>query len=149
MAKGFMYMVAIIDVYSRYIVNWSVSNNMDADWVCECMEQAFEENGRPEIVNTDQGSQFTSPRFTKLILNDKSSRLSMDGKGRATDNAHIERFWRSLKYEKIYLNPPKDGVDLYIKIRDYVDHYNQIRRHSMIDKNRPQDLYKKRLKAVA
>ena len=126
MAKGFMYMVAIIDVYSRYIVHWSVSNNMDAEWVCECMEQAFEEHGRPEIINTDQGSQFTSPKFTTLVLEDKSTKLSMDGKGRATDNAYIERFWRSLKYEKVYLNPADDGMELFIHIRDYVQYYNAV-----------------------
>lgn len=149
MAKGFMYLVAIIDVYSRYVVNWSVSNNMDTDWVCECMEQAFEQHGRPVIVNTDQGSQFTSPKFTQLILKDNITRLSMDGKGRATVNAYIERFWRSLKYEKIYLNPSEDGIDLYIKIREYISYYNQVRRHSMIDEKRPSDLYFSQLKAVA
>lgn len=150
MAKGFMYMVAIIDVYSRYIVNWSLSNNMDADWVWECMKEAFKHYGRPEIVNTDQGSQFTSPKFTQLVLKDKLTKLSMDGKGRATDNAYIERFWRSLKYEKIYLNPSDDGLDLYQKIRDYVTYYNERRRHSNIDDQRPADLYQERqLKAVA
>ena len=145
-----MYMVAIIDVYSRYIVNWSVSNNMDTDWVCQCMEEAFELHGRPDIVNTDQGSQFTSQKFVSLILKDKQTRLSMDGKARATDNAFIERFWRSLKYEKIYLNPPKDGLDLYEKSRDYIEYYNHTRRHSPIDDYRPYDLYQcKQLKAVA
>jgi len=149
MEKGFMYLVAIIDVFSRYVVNWSVSNNMDAEWVCQCMEQAFEEHGRPEIVNTDQGSQFTSPKFTSLILKDKVTKLSMDGKGRATDNAYIERFWRSLKYEKIYLNPPTDGLDLYTNVRDYIEYYNCKRRHSRIGKRRPKDLYMNQLKAVA
>lgn len=149
MAKGFMYMVAIIDVYSRYIVNWSVSNNMDADWVCECMKEAFIHYGRPEIVNTDQGSQFTSPKFTQLVLKDKLTKLSMDGKGRATDNAYIERFWRSLKYEKVYLNPSKDGMDLYQNIRDYTDYYNERRRHSSIEDKRPKELFLKPLKAVA
>ena len=149
MEKGFMYLVAIIDVYSRYIVNWSVSNNMDADWVSECMEQAFKEHGRPEIVNTDQGSQFTSPKFTQLVLADKQTRLSMDGKGRATDKAFIERFWRTIKYEKIYLNPASNGIELYTNIRDYVQYYNNNRRHSMINKQRPKDLYISQLKAVA
>jgi len=149
MEKGFMYMVAVIDVYSRYIVNWSVSNNMDAQWVCDCMEEAFKEHGRPEIVNTDQGSQFTSPKFTSLILSDGLTRLSMDGKGRATDNAFIERFWRTLKYEKIYLNPPNDGMDLYLKVREYLEYYNNTRRHSMIDDQRPKDLYQQQLKAAA
>lgn len=149
MAKGFMYMVAIIDVYSRYIVNWSISNNMDTEWVCECMNEAFKKHGRPEIINTDQGSQFTSPKFTKLVLKDNITKLSMDGKGRATDNAYIERFWRSLKYEKIYLNPPNEGMDLYTKVREYIAYYNHTRRHSRIAKRRPKDLYKNQLKAVA
>jgi len=150
MEKGFMYMVAIIDVYTRYIVNWSVANNMDTEWVCSCMEQAFEVHGRPEVVNTDQGSQFTSDKFTTLILKDGQTRLSMDGKGRATDNAYIERYWRSLKYEKLYLNPATDGLDLYTHIRDYVDYYNHRRRHSGIENNRPIDLFRtKQMKAVA
>lgn len=150
MEKGFMYMVAIIDVYSRYIVNWSVSNNMDKEWVCSCMEEAFRIHGRPEIVNTDQGSQFTSEKFTSLILEDERTKLSMDGRGRATDNAYIERFWRSLKYEKVYLNPSEDGLDLYHKVSDYVEYYNGQRRHSKIEDQRPADLYQSvQLKAVA
>lgn len=150
MEKGFMYMVAIIDVYSRYIVNWSVSNNMDKEWVCSCMEEAFRIHGRPEIVNTDQGSQFTSEKFTSLILKDERTKLSMDGRGRATDNAYIERFWRSLKYEKVYLNPSEDGLDLYHKVSDYVEYYNGQRRHSKIEDQRPADLYQSvQLKAVA
>jgi len=150
MEKGFMYLVAIIDVHSRYIVNWSISNSMDTQWVCQCMEEAFKAHGRPEIVNADQGSQFTSEQFALLILKDEQTRLSMDGKGRATDNAYIERFWRSIKYEKIYLNPPKDGLDLYQKVRDYIRYYNDKRRHSMIADHRPADLFvSMQLKAVA
>ena len=113
------------------------------------MREAFQINGRPEIVNTDQGSQFTSADFVALILDGEQTKLSMDGKGRATDNAYIERFWRSIKYEKIYLNPPNDGLDLFIKTRDYIDYYNTERRHSMIDDKRPSDLYLQQLKAVA
>lgn len=149
MKKGFMYLVAIIDVQSRYIVNWSLSNNMDAEWVCECMAKAFELHGKPEIVNTDQGSQFTSPMFTKLILSNGQTRLSMDGKGRATDNAYIERFWRTIKYEKIYLNPANDGMELYSNIDDYIKYYNEKRRHSSISDKRPKDIYRFKLKAVA
>jgi putative transposase len=149
MEKGFMYLVAIIDVYSRYIVNWSVSNGMDTEWVCQCMQEAFDIHGRPEIVNTDQGSQFTAELFTSLILENKTSKLSMDGKGRATDNAFIERFWRSAKYEKIYLNPPSDGLDLFIKIRDYIEYYNTKRRHSSINNERPVDRYTMQLNVAA
>ena len=149
MEKGFMYLTAIIDVHSRFIVNWSISNSMDKEWVCECMEEAFEQHGRPEIVNTDQGSQYTSEEFTSLILKSKETRLSMDGKGRATDNAFIERFWRSIKYEKIYLNPPNDVLDLYNKVEEYVEYYNRSRRHSSIEDRRPIDLYHTQLKAAA
>jgi len=150
MRHGFMYLVAVIDVYSRYIVYWSLSNNMDKQFVIDCMAEAFSLQGRPEIVNTDQGSQFTSQEFVSLILEGNQTRLSMDGKGRATDNAYIERFWRSIKYEKIYLNPPNDGLDLFIKVRDYINYYNSSqRRHSNINDQRPSDLYFEQLKAVA
>jgi len=149
MEKGFMYLTAIIDVHSRFIVNWSISNSMDKEWICECMQEAFDLYGRPQIVNTDQGSQYTSEEFTSLILKDKKTKLSMDGKGRATDNAYIERFWRSIKYEKIYLNPPNDGLDLYNKVEEYVEYYNKKRRHSSLNDHRPYDLYSKQLKAAA
>jgi len=149
MEKGFMYMTAVIDVYTRYVVNWSLSNSMEKEWVCECLAEAFGKHGRPEIVNTDQGSQYTSEEFTALILEGNLTKLSMDGKGRATDNAFIERLWRSVKYEKIYLNPPTDGLDLYEKLKDYIDYYNDERRHSSIDDNRPRDLYLQQLKAAA
>lgn len=149
MERGFMYLTAIIDVHSRYIVNWSISNSMDKEWVCECMEEAFSKHGRPDIVNTDQGSQYTSEEFTSLILKDNQTKLSMDGKGRATDNAFIERFWRSIKYEKIYLNPPSDGLDLYQKVEDYIKYYNNSRRHSSLKDKRPNDLYCEQLKAAA
>lgn len=149
MKKGFMYMTAIIDVYTRYVVNWSVSNSMEKEWVCECLQEAFDKHGRPLIVNTDQGSQYTSEEFTSLVLEGNLTKLSMDGKGRATDNAFIERLWRSVKYEKIYLNPPADGLDLYEKLKDYIEYYNNKRRHSSIDDKRPTDLYLKQLKAAA
>lgn len=141
MRKGFMYLVAIIDLHSRYIINWSVSNSMDAEWCRDVLEEAIEAHGKPEIINTDQGSQFTSDIFTRAV-GDKQIRLSMDGKGRAIDNAFIERFWRNIKYEKIYLNPPDDGLDLYQLCHDYIQYYNHERRHTNIDNNRPVELYK-------
>jgi putative transposase len=147
MAKGFMYMVAIIDLYSRYVVNWSVSNSMDAEWCKQTLEEAITQHGCPEIVNTDQGSQFTSEVFTQAVLG-KEIRLSMDGKGRAIDNAFIERFWRSIKYEKIYLNPPKDGAELYVLCAEYLNYYNDRRRHSSIENRMPVELYMKELKAA-
>ena len=140
MKKGFMYLVAIIDLYSRFVVNWSVSNSMDAEWCQQTLEEAIEMHGRPEIINTDQGAQFTSDVFTQYVLN-QQIRLSMDGKGRATDNAFIERLWRSIKYEKIYLNPPNDGTDLYLLLAEYFCYYNSQRRHTGIDNQIPQELY--------
>ena len=113
---------------------------MDAEWCQQVLEEAIEQHGKPEIINTDQGSQFTSEVFSEYVLN-QDIRLSMDGKGRATDNAFIERLWRSVKYEKVYLNPPKDGTDLYQKVVDYMDYYNHERRHEGINDEIPSSLY--------
>ncbi len=138
--KGYMYLVAIIDLYSRYVVNWSVSNTMDAEWCKQTLEEAIQMHGKPEILNTDQGSQFTSEVFSNFVLNE-GIRLSMDGKGRATDNAFIERLWRSVKYEKLYLNPPKDGIDLYLHLAEYFNYYNTERRHTRIENKIPATQY--------
>jgi putative transposase len=140
MKKGYMYLVAIIDLYSRYVVNWSVSNTMDAEWCKQTLEEAIQMHGKPEIVNTDQGSQFTSDIFSQYVLK-QGVRLSMDGKGRAIDNAFIERLWRSVKYEKLYLNPPKDGIDLYLLLTEYFNYYNIERRHTGIEDMKPEQLY--------
>ena len=132
MRKGFMYLIAIIDLHSRYVLNWSVSNTMDAQWCKETLEEAIALHGTPEIINTDQGSQFTSEVFTKCVLSNKIQ-LSMDGKGRAIDNVFIERLWRSVKYESIYLNPPESGIDLYQQLKTYFSYYNTQRRHQGIE----------------
>jgi len=129
MFRGFMYMFAIIDVYSRRIVGWSTSNTMSMEWCREVLLDTIRTEGKPEIVNTDQGSQFTSPDFVKCLL-DNEIKVSMDGKGRALDNVYIERFWRSLKHEYIYLNPPNGGVDLYKGVKAYVKFYNGERKHT-------------------
>lgn len=142
MEKGFMYLTAIIDLHSRYVLNWSISNSMDAAWVTDLMRQTIDENGTPEIINTDQGSQYTSEEFTSLILDEHDNiKLSMDGRGRATDNAFIETLWKSIKYEKIYLSPPKDGIDLYQKVGDYFEYYNGEREHSSIQDQVPLKVY--------
>lgn len=143
MKKGYMYLVAIIDLYSRYLVNWSVSNSMDAEWCQQIFQEAISEHGKPEIINTHQGSQFTSKIFASHVIS-QGIRLSMDGKGRAIDNAFVERLWRSVKYEKIYLNPPKDGTDLYLKVAEYMQYYNHERRHEGIGDEIPSSLYVKR-----
>ena len=142
MKKGFMYLSAIIDLYSRYILNWSVSNSMEASWCKELVQEAIQQHGKPEILNTDQGSQYTSEEFTECVLGN-NIKLSMDGKGRAIDNVFIERFWRDIKYEKIYLNPPTDGTDLYLKVAEYMNYYNFERRHGGIADLRPNDIYNK------
>lgn len=99
MAKGFMYLVAIIDVHSRFVVGWDISNNMDADWVLGTLEEALARHGKPAIVNSDQGNQFTCKKWVER-LQKHNIRISMDGKGRAIDNVYIERLWRTVKYER-------------------------------------------------
>ena len=136
MRKGFMYLVAIIDLHSRYVLNWSVSNTMDAQWCTETLQEAIDTHGKPTIINTDQGSQFTSDVFTSTVLSN-DIKLSMDGKGRAIDNVFIERLWRSVKYESVYLNPPDSGVDLYKQLNQYFGYYNNQRRHQGIDNQIP------------
>lgn len=140
MEKGFMYLCAIIDLHSRYVVNWSVSNSMEAEWCKQVYEEAIAMHGKPEILNTDQGSQFTSDVFVKAVLG-SDVKLSMDGKGRATDNAFIERLWRSVKYEKLYPNPAVDGMELYGQLEEYFDYYNHERRHQTIHNEIPGERY--------
>ncbi|WP_198146882.1 DDE-type integrase/transposase/recombinase [Maribacter thermophilus] len=134
--------MAIIDLHSRFVVHWSVSNSMDAQWCAKTLEEAVVQHGKPEIINTDQGSQFTSDEFSSTVLG-KEIKLSMDGKGRATDIAFIERLWGSVKYEEIYLNPPNDGLDLFLPLAEYFEYYNNERRHGPIDYERPMDMFKK------
>ena len=141
MTKGFMYMAAIIDVYSRYIVGWSLSNSMDAAWCRDVFKEAEKTHGCPEIINTDQGSQFTSTEFTEYVSTLNETKLSMDGKGRATDNAYIERFWRSLKYEYIYLNPSGDPFETYNGIKDYLKMYNEKLRNRQIENKTPKEVF--------
>jgi putative transposase len=148
MEKGFMYLTAIIDLYSRCVLNWSVSNSMDADWCAEVLQESIDMHGKPEIVNTDQGSQYTSEIFVTTVLSN-DIKLSMDGKGRAIDNVFIERLWRSVKYESVYLNPPKSGVDLYHQMHDYFTFYNTQRRHQGIDNQIPEKRYQKQIKIAA
>lgn len=148
MEKGFMYLTAIIDLYSRCVLNWSVSNSMDADWCAEVLQEAIDMHGTPEIVNTDQGSQYTSEIFVTTVLSN-DIKLSMDGKGRAIDNVFIERLWRSVKYESVYLNPPKNGVNLYHQMQDYFTFYNTERRHQGIDNQIPEKRYQKPIKIAA
>jgi len=148
MRKGFMYLIAIIDIHSRYVLNWSVSNTMDAQWCKEALEEAIALHGTPEIINTDQGSQFTSDIFANYVL-ENDIKLSMDGKRRAIDNIFIERLWRSVKYESIYINPPNSGIDLYHQLKRYFYFYNNERRHQGIDNQIPVNRYLVKTKNVA
>lgn len=140
MFRGFMYMAAIIDVYSRKILGWSISNSMTTKWVTELLNDTVHKYGAPEIHNSDQGSQYTSEEYIQA-LKEHNIQISMDGKGRALDNVYIERFWRSIKQEKIYLNPPNGGLDLHQMVKEYVYFYNQERRHQEIGKIPPNQLY--------
>ena len=143
MRKGFMYLCAIIDVHTRYVVNWSLSNTMTAEWCTTVVSEAIEQHGKPEIMNTDQGSQFTSDVFTGL-LKEKEIQISMDGKGRAIDNIFIERLWRTVKYEHIYLKVAEDGVNLYEGLNEYFCFYNSERLHQSLGYKTPEVLYSNR-----
>jgi len=134
MAKGFMYMTAFIDVYSRKIVGWGISNSMSKQWCLDVLNDAIAKHGKPEIINSDQGSQYTSFAWTNF-LEKEGIRISMDGKGRATDNIWIERFWKSLKYNYIYLNPCDNGLELFDGVQNHIAYYNQ-KKHQTIKKTR-------------
>ena len=120
---GFLYLVAIMDWASRRVLGWRLSNTMDTEFCLESLTEALGQHGTPEIFNTDQGSQFTSTTFT-AALEDAGIRCSMDGRGRCLDNAFIERLWRSLKYEAVYLHELADGFAAQRVIADWIDYYN-------------------------
>lgn len=123
MKQGFMYLTAIIDVYSRKILGWSISNSLGAQWCLQLLQNTIQTHGKPEIINSDQGSQYTCYGWTHFNV-DAGIKISMDGKGRALDNVWIERFWKSLKYDYVYLHPAEDGFDLYEGIQKHIEHYN-------------------------
>lgn len=139
MEKGFLYLVAVIDWYSRYVVSWQISNTMETSF-CIAALQAALSKGQPEIFNTDQGSQFTSNDFTKCLLDNKIQ-ISMDGKGRCMDNIFVERLWRSVKYEYVYLNSIPDGKALWHGLDNYFRFYNQERFHQGLDNKTPIQVY--------
>jgi len=129
MKKGFMYLTAIIDVYSRKIVGWSISNSLAAQWCKSMLKEALATHGIPEIINTDQGTQYTSALWTQY-LESLGIQISMDGKGRALDNVWIERFWKSIKYDYIFLNPADDGFELYEGVQNHIAYYNDKTHHT-------------------
>ena len=140
MKHGFMYLTAVIDVCSRFIVAWGVSNSLDTNSTLEVVRAAILQHGKPEILNSDQGSQFTDRKYVEL-LKTEGIQISMDGKGRALDNIYIERFWRTIKYQHIYLNPAEDGVQLFAGIKNWLERYHY-RAHQGIERKKPAHLYK-------
>lgn len=141
--RGFLYLVAIMDWYSRKVLSWRISNTMDTAFCVEALEEALARYGTPKIFNTDQGSQFTSLDFTN-VLKKNGIRISMDGKGRWMDNVFIERLWRSLKYECVYLHAFDNGVQAKAKIGSWIDFYNETRPHSTFAGRTPSEVYHER-----
>ncbi len=146
MRRGFLYLVAIMDWASRKVLSWRLSSTMDADFCVAALEDALARYGCPEIFNTDQGSQFTSYAFTNA-LKDAGIRISMDGKGRWMDNVMIERLWRSLKYECVYLNAFETGSELREGLSRWIKFYNERRPHSSLDDKTPFEAYWQKPKA--
>jgi len=141
MKRGFLYLTAIIDLYSRYIVGWGISNSLEAESSHRVLREAIGTYGKPEIINSDQGSQFTCNDWIEY-LETNEIKISMDGKGRAIDNIFIERFWRSLKYDYVYLHPADDGLELYEGLKEYFEYYNNQQSHQGIGRQIPVNLYK-------
>ena len=139
MGKGFMYLVALIDVYSRYVVGWTLCNMLDTTFCVEALKQGFKK-GTPEIINSDQGCQFTSKQWIET-LDENKIKISMTGVGRCLDNIYIERFWRSFKREEFYLNDYENIKWLKKAITEYVEFYNNRRWHQSLNYKRPVDLY--------
>jgi len=140
MARGFVYLVAVMDWYSRRVLSWRLSNTLDTSFCTEALEEAIERYGAPEIFNTDQGSQFTSDDFTG-VLKEHEIKISMDGKGRWVDNVFVERLWRSVKYEEVYLKAYDDIRSARASLGDYFEFYNSERRHQSLDRRTPDQVY--------
>lgn len=139
MERGFLYLVALIDLYSRYIVSWNLSISLEAEFCLAMLEDALDRS-QPEILNSDQGCQFTSDAWTET-LKKNGIQISMDGKGRCMDNIYIERFWRSLKQEDIYRNPPGTVPQARQNIQDYMEFYNYRRLHQSLAYRTPAEMY--------
>ncbi|MDA3894220.1 MAG: IS3 family transposase [Salinivirgaceae bacterium] len=140
MKKGFMYLTAIIDVYSRFVVGWNISNSLAAENCLSVLTSAIDKYGQPDIVNSDQGSQFTSALWTEYLDNE-NIKISMDGKGRALDNIFIERLWRTVKQDYIYISPIEDGLELKSGLKTFFEYYNKHKTHQGIERQIPFYLY--------
>lgn len=141
MAHGFMYLTAIIDIHSRFVVGWDVFNSLDAENSLGVLKRAIDRYGKPEIINSDQGSQFTCALWTEYV-DDAQIKISMDGKGRAIDNIFIERFWRTVKQDYVYLHPATNGSELYSGLKNFIHYYNTQKAHQGIGRVAPEKLYK-------
>ena len=140
MARGFLYLVAVIDWYSRKVLSFRISNTQDAHFCVEALQEAIAVYGAPEIFNTDQGAQFTSEAFTGE-LKKHGVKISMDGKGRWIDNVYVERLWRSLKYEEVYLYAYQSAHEAVTGITNYFDYFNTKRRHQSLDRRTPDAVF--------
>ncbi len=140
MAKGFMYLVVILDWHSRRVLAWRLSNTLETDFCLEALDEALRRFGKPEVFNTDQGVQFTCDAFTR-VLKDHDIDISMDGKGRWVDNVLVERLWRSVKYEDVYLRAYETPRQLREGLTRYFNFYNTERRHSALDGQTPDAVY--------
>lgn len=141
LAHGFAYLVAIIDWYSRRVLSWRLSNSMEAIFCVDCLEDALRSHGRPEIFNSDQGSQFTSDAFTG-VLKREGVTISMDGRGRAFDNIFVERLWRNIKHEDVYLKGYATMTELTAGLKEYFDFYNNERPHQSLGYKTPAVVYR-------
>jgi putative transposase len=141
MRQGFLYLVALIDWHSRYVLSWRLSNTLDVSFCLEALQEALESFGTPEIFNSDQGSQFTSAAFTGVLL-EHGVAISMDGRGRCLDNVFVERLWRSVKYEEVYLKAYSDGLEAYRGIGAYLQFFNRQRPHQSLDYQTPEAVYR-------
>jgi len=139
MVYGFLYLVAIIDWFSRYVLSWRLSNTLDTGFCLEALDEALKQ-GRPEIFNTDQGAQFTSEDFTKAVK-DAGMKISMDGRGRALDNVFVERLWRTVKYEEVYPGDYGDGREAYAGLARYFPFYNLERPHQSLGYRTPYEVH--------
>lgn len=141
MDGGYMYLCAIIDWHSRFVLAWGISNTHDSEFCQEILKEAIDRYGKPDIFNTGQVSEFTASEFLKILI-DNEIKISMDGKGRALDNIFVERLWRSVKYEYIYLSNPNTGKELYSGLENYFRTYIGERLHQSLDYQTPESVYR-------
>jgi len=142
MKRGFMYLSGVIDLHSRFVVGWALHNTLEADNCLKLVQTSIEKYGKPEIINSDQGSQFTCHKWVEY-LQSQGIQISMDGKGRALDNVFMERLWRTVKQDHVYLHPADNGTELYKGLDTFFNYYNYEKTHQGIRRKRPKDLFQK------